>query len=159
METTNSNNARENILASIREHLAASREHDRRVLAQHVAPTSVQPNGAPVVALSNIELFKANLEAVNGHCVIARTELEIVHELTRIISELKHTQLNLRRIALSDAKGLERVVRLVAVQLMRLRSRRRLQSCLMSILESPRRKPRSPRRGRWSSTRLARETA
>ena len=51
-----------------------------------------------------------------GHCVIARTELEIIHALTRIITELKHTPLNPRRIALSDAKGLERLVRLVAVQ-------------------------------------------
>ena len=117
METTNMNNAREHILASIRTHLAASKEHDRRVLAQHLAPTSVQANGSPVSELSNIELFKANLEAVNGHCVIARTELEIVHALTRIISELKHTQLNPHRFALSDAKGLERLVRLVAVQI------------------------------------------
>ena len=129
--TTNTSNARENILASIREHLAASREHDRRVLAQHVAPTSVQSNGSTVAALSNIELFKTNLEAVNGHCIIARTELEIVHALTRIINELKHTQLNPRRIALSDAKGLERLVRLVAVQLERLRSRLRHQIYLI----------------------------
>jgi L-lactate dehydrogenase complex protein LldG len=117
METTKTSKAREHILASIREHLAASIEHDRRVLAQHLAPTTVQVNGSPVSALSNIELFKTNLEAVNGHCVIAQTELEIVHALTRIISELKHTQLNPRRIALSDAKGLERLVRLVAVQI------------------------------------------
>src|SRR6188474_3532895 len=98
METTNTGNAREHILASIREHLTASREHDRRVLGQHLAPASVQANGSPVSELSNIELFKTNLEAVNGHCVIARTELEIVHELTRIISGLKHMQLNPRRI-------------------------------------------------------------
>src|SRR4030095_3008941 len=117
METTNTSNARGHILASIREHLAASREHDRRVLVQHLAPTSVQANGSPVSELSNSELFKTNLEAVNGQCVIARTELEIVHALTRIISELKHTPLNPRRLALSDAQGLERLVRLVAVQI------------------------------------------
>jgi len=159
METTNTGNAREHILASIREHLAASREHDEK-LRVHGSAAAVVPQsnggkadsvpfaiadgqtqfatnleswpsaiangtesalpavkGSPPAAQSNIELFKTNLEAVNGHCVIARTELEIVHALTRIISELKHTQLNPRRIALSDAKGLERLVRLVAVQI------------------------------------------
>jgi len=146
METTNTSNAREHILASIREHLAASREHFEKVRVHGSAAAVVpQSNGGKADSVpfaiagqtqfatnlesgpsatangteysqSNLELFKTNLEAVNGHCVIARTELEIVHELTRIISELKHTQLNPRRIALSDAKGLERLVRLVAVQ-------------------------------------------
>ena len=121
METTNTSNARGHILASIREHLAASREHDEKLRvhgsAAAVVPQSNGGKGSPPAAQSNVELFKTNLEAVNGHCVIARTELEIVHALTRIISELKHTQLNPRRIALSDAKGLERLVRLVAVQI------------------------------------------
>jgi len=108
--------ARENILASIREHLAASIEHDRRVPIHH-PPAPIQPNGAPVVAPSRIDLFKTSLDAVNGHSFVARTELEIVHALTRIITELKHTQLNPRRIALSNAKPLERLVGLVAVQM------------------------------------------
>jgi len=115
--TQSTSNARETILASIREHLAASAEHDHRVAIHHSSPAATQPNGAPLVAPSRIDLFKTSLEAVNGHCVVARTELEIVHALTRIITELIHSQLNPRRIALSDAKPLERLVRLVAVQM------------------------------------------
>lgn len=115
--TQSTSSARETILASIREHLAASAEHDDRVATPHSLAAVIQPNGAPVVAPSRINLFKTSLEAVNGHCVVARTELEIVHALTRIISELKHSQLNPRRIALSDAKSLERLVGLVAVQM------------------------------------------
>ena len=52
-----------------------------------------------------------------GRCLVVKTELEIVHALTRIITELKHTPLNPRRVAVSDAEGLERLVRLIAVEL------------------------------------------
>ena len=86
-------------------------------MIDHGQPTATQPNGAPAVAPSKIELFKTSLEAVNGHCVVVQTELEIVHALTRIITGLKHTQLNPRRIALSDAKTLERLMNLVAVKM------------------------------------------
>lgn len=117
-EQTVNSNAREQILASIREHLAASKVHDRNVpVHQSVAPATPESNGSPATAPSNVELFQSNLKAVNGHCVVARTELEIVHALTRIITELKQTQLNPRRIALSDVPALERLVRLVAVQM------------------------------------------
>lgn len=109
--------ARENILESIRAHLSASVAHEQHepvhVLTNAVA---VSENGSPASAVSNVELFKTNLEAVNGHCVIAQTELEIVHALKKIITELKQTQLNPRRIALSDAAGLDRLVRLIAVE-------------------------------------------
>ena len=115
--TQSPSNARETILASIREHLAASAEHDHRVGDHHSSAAVTQSNGAALVAPSRIDLFKTSLEAVNGHCVVARTELEIVHSLTRIITELKHSQLNPSRMALSDAKGLERLVELVAVQM------------------------------------------
>ena len=116
-EPIHNQKARESILASIRAHLAASSEHDERASGRHGSLASVpQSNGSPATAFSNIEIFKTSLEAVNGHCVVAHTELDIVHALTRIITELKHTQLNPRRIALSDAKRLERLVGLVAVQ-------------------------------------------
>lgn len=114
--TQSTSDARENILASIREHLTASVEHDR-VAIHHASAAVTHPNGAPLVAPSRIDLFKTSLEAVNGHCVVARTELEIVHALTRIITELKDSQLNPRRIALSDANTLERLVGLVGVQM------------------------------------------
>ena len=115
--TQSTSKARETILASIREHLAASAEHDHRVGIDHSSAAVTQSNGAALVALSRIDLFKTSLEAVNGHCVVARTELEIVQALTRIITELKHSQLNPRRIALSDAKPLEHLIGLVAVQM------------------------------------------
>src|SRR6476619_6799318 len=115
--TQSTSKARETILASIREHLAASAEHDHRVGIDHSSAAVTQSNGAALVALSRIDLFKTSLEAVNGHCVVARTELEIVQALTRIITELKHSQLNPRRIALSDAKPLEQLIGLVAVQM------------------------------------------
>ncbi|HSE31860.1 MAG TPA: lactate utilization protein [Pyrinomonadaceae bacterium] len=115
-EPVHNSSARDSILSSIRAHLAASKPHDQRVPVHRSAGSAAQANGSFAAAPSNIEVFKTNLEAVMGHCVIARTELEIVHALTRIITELKQTQLNPRRIALSDAKGLERLVRLIAVQ-------------------------------------------
>jgi L-lactate dehydrogenase complex protein LldG len=109
---------RDNILRSIRAHLAASEIHEQNE-SLHVsqATTSVVENGSPATAVSNLELFKTNLEAVNGHCLIAKTETEIVSALTRIITELKQTILNPRRIALSDAPGLDSLVRLIPLQL------------------------------------------
>ena len=115
--TQSTSNARETILASIREHLAASAAHDQRVGIDHSSAAVTQSNDPPLVARSGIDLFKTSLEAVNGHCVVAQTELEVVHALTRIITELKHSQLNPRRIAMSDAKPLEHLVGLVAVQM------------------------------------------
>ena len=108
--------ARESILDSIRSHLAASLAHDERA-PLHVFPTAVtlSENGSPASAVSSVELFKANLEAVNGHCIVVHTELEIIHALTRIITELKQTRLNPRRIALSDAPGVDRLVRLLPI--------------------------------------------
>jgi L-lactate utilization protein LutC len=115
-DQVHNDNARESILASIRTNLAASKAHDRDLPVQRVAGATTPQSNGTEYALSNVELFKTNLEAVNGHCVIARTELEIVHALTRIVTHLKQTQLNPRCLALSDAKGLERLVRLVAVE-------------------------------------------
>ena len=116
-DLVNNAKARENILESIRAHLAASEVHDRNAPLELLQPTvPVVADESQASGVSNVELFKTNLEAVNGHCVIVQTELEIVHALTRILTELKQTQLNPRRIALSDAAGLDRLVRLVAVQ-------------------------------------------
>lgn len=116
--STDNAKARASILASIRSHLAASVAHDERA-PLHVLPTVVtlSENGSPPNADSNVQLFKTNLEAVNGHCIVVRTELEIIHALTRIIAKLKQTRLNPRRIALSDAPGLDRLVRLIAVEI------------------------------------------
>lgn len=113
----NNTKGRERILGSIRSQLAASVAHDERA-SLHVSPTAalaLLENDSPATAVSNVELFKTNLQAVNGHCVVAGTELEVIHALTGIITELKQTPLNPRRIALSDAPGLDRMVGLIAV--------------------------------------------
>jgi L-lactate dehydrogenase complex protein LldG len=114
----NSSEARHNILESIRLNLAASVPHEQHEplhVIQGAVPVS--ENESSPNAGSIVDLFKTNLEAVNGHCIIARTEMEIVHALTSIITELKRTELNLRRIALSDSAAVERLVRLIAVEL------------------------------------------
>ena len=108
--------ARADILESIRAHLRASLSVENGI-AGHVGPTITWENGSSPQTFSKIDVFKTQLEAVNGHCSIAHTELEVVHALTRIITHLKQTELDPKRVALSDASGLERLVRLVAVQL------------------------------------------
>jgi L-lactate dehydrogenase complex protein LldG len=109
--------ARETMLRSIRSHLASSVQHDEREgINRSIVPSLpiVTPeNGNP---RSNVESFKKNLEAVNGHCIIARNELEIVRELTRIITDLQATNLKARRIAVSNAPAMERLVSLIAVE-------------------------------------------
>ena len=81
-------NSRETILSSIRTHLAASPPDDqpKPVFAEYVAapaPTSL------------VDLFKQNVEAVNGHCIVTR---DVSRAVTRII-----TDLGARKIAVSDA--------------------------------------------------------
>lgn len=109
-------NSREVVLQSIRDHLVASLVHEQHTNAHFSARTAAVSANGSATTIANIELFKRSLEAVNGRCTVARTELEIIHALTRIITELKQTALNPRRVALSDAAGLERLVRLRAVE-------------------------------------------
>jgi L-lactate dehydrogenase complex protein LldG len=80
-------NSRETILNSIRTHLGASPPGDQ---IKSVFPEITAP--APT---SVLELFRENIEAVNGHCIVAR---DIRQAVTRII-----TDLGARRIAISDA--------------------------------------------------------
>ena len=118
---TNSN-ARDVILRSIRSHLAASVPHDA-IYAEttetgHGSHVDVAPD-IPADANQErllVELFRDNLEAVDGHCVIVDGELEIVHALTSIIVDLQKTKLRARRIALSDDAVVERLARLMPVE-------------------------------------------
>jgi L-lactate dehydrogenase complex protein LldG len=116
--------ARVSILGSIREHLAASAPHDVVHAERGNEPPeslleTVQSNGsrpsAPFVegeaAPSLIEVFRNNLEAVGGHCIIGRDEAEVVDALKGIVSSLQNSPLRGRRIALSDAPFLERLVK------------------------------------------------
>ena len=78
-----------------------------------------QPNGYRVselvvvqddAASSLIEIFGKNLEAVGGHCIVARSEAEVVEALNGIISSLQASPLRGRRIALSNSPLLERLM-------------------------------------------------
>src|SRR5437879_568757 len=83
--------ARDAILGSIREHLAASAPHDAvyaegtheagggEFKAATLDEKVPQPNGT---ALSLVEIFSENLKAVGGHCEVARNEEEMVAVLT-----------------------------------------------------------------------------
>lgn len=84
-------NSREAILGSIRSHLANSP-------AQNPCESVFSPAATPPTT-SVVELFKQNVEAVDGHCVVVRTE----EELTRILKNFGG------RIAISDAPVLRRL--------------------------------------------------
>jgi len=130
------NAARDEILGSIRANLAASRRHDRRSevggrrseVSPHNVEASVAHPGdgsatAPSRSIADIgvsrgsilEVFKENLEAVGGHCIVARDENEIAEALNQIVSDLQHGPLRARRIALSDAAGLDRLTQSLPV--------------------------------------------
>jgi L-lactate utilization protein LutC len=117
--------ARNAILGSIRDHLAASAPHDAvhaegahegvggEFKAATLAGKVPQPNGT---ALSLVEIFSENLKAVGGHCEVAGNEPEIVAALTRIIADLQKTLLRARRIAISDAPVLDRIIGQIGVE-------------------------------------------
>ncbi|HXC70360.1 MAG TPA: hypothetical protein VN644_10305, partial [Pyrinomonadaceae bacterium] len=58
------------------------------------------------------DLFRLNLDAVNGHCVIVQGETEIARALTRIITDLHKTDIRAERIAISDNPLVERLMHL-----------------------------------------------
>jgi hypothetical protein len=116
--------ARESILRSIREHLAASAPHDV-VGAESVKERpelkldTLQPNGdRPLVpvgiqddaASSLIKVFGSSLETVGGHCIVAHSEAEVIEALNGIISSLEDSQLRGRRIVLSNSPLLDRLM-------------------------------------------------
>ena len=79
--------SKETILGSIRSHLAASPPDDKQesVFAEPV----VEPPA------SLVELFKQNVEAVNGHCIVTRDVSQAVARITN--------DLGARKIAVTDA--------------------------------------------------------
>lgn len=82
-------NARETIMQSIRSHLAASAPHDVQQSPIRFPPCS------SVSQLPFVEEFKRNLEAVDGHCIIARDDTEVEAAIAQITEG--------KRIATSDA--------------------------------------------------------
>ena len=107
------NEARQEIFGSIRTHLAASAPFDAR--ESPVDPPVVL--AAQPVASNLIELFQQNLEAVDGHCIIAHSKGEIAGALTQIISALQKTKLRAQRIAISDAPELERLMHMTDLEI------------------------------------------
>ena len=107
------NEARQEILNSIRTHLVASAPFDAlESPVNHPVVLSAQP-----VASNLIDLFKQNLEAVDGHCIIAHGDADIAKALTQIISALQKTKLRAQRIAISDAPELERLMHMTDLEI------------------------------------------
>jgi L-lactate dehydrogenase complex protein LldG len=120
--------ARDAMLRSIRDHLGASAPYDSvqaeaaeetaTFLAVETLPRDDNGQSAPTQRNEThnlIEMFVENLEAVGGHCVVAQSELGIAQALTRIIADLQKTNLRARRLVLSDALVVERLIRLMEV--------------------------------------------
>ncbi|HEV8366386.1 MAG TPA: lactate utilization protein [Pyrinomonadaceae bacterium] len=116
---SNSNAARESIFQSIRSHLAASVDLDVRENQITRAPDApLTPLRAVAIeqdSASLVELFKEQLESVDGHCVVVESELELVRVLTDIISQLQRTNLRARKIAISDSPEVERLVKKIGI--------------------------------------------
>jgi L-lactate dehydrogenase complex protein LldG len=96
------NAAREAILGSIRSNLARSVPD-----AQH--PVHLEN---PVILSSTsslTELFRDKLESVNGHCIVTT---DVADALRQII-----TDLNARRIAISDSPEIERLLRMTNLEI------------------------------------------
>ena len=133
------NEARQVILSSIRTHLAASAPFDARERGDGDAETrghgdaeirghgdaetrgdgeispSLRVTASPRLDL--VSLFKQNLEAVDGHCIIANGEAEIADALTQIISALQKTKLRAQRIAVSDTPDVERLMHMTDLEI------------------------------------------
>jgi len=103
------------ILRSIRSHLAASapEQVSRRLTRMNADQISVNPRQSAAAA----DLFRLNLEAVNGHCLIVQGETEIARALTQIITDLQRTNLRAQRIAISDNPLVERLMHLTDLEI------------------------------------------
>jgi L-lactate utilization protein LutC len=97
--TEQSTSARQEILASIREHLAASKRFDAQAAHPQSVPERTRAkSGAGDRDIPIIEVFRQALEAVSGHCSTFRTIEEAARAIQRIVDELKA-----RRVAVSDS--------------------------------------------------------
>src|SRR5713226_766772 len=125
------NPARAAILKSIRDHLAQSAASDAVYVeekAAHVDVTSddkdssIELHAVPANRQkqnehrSLTEMFREELEAVGGHCVVAQGEVEAAGALNDIIVELRTRLMPARRIALSDAPLVRRLAEAVAAE-------------------------------------------
>ena len=97
--------ARREMFAAIREHLAASAPHDAVRAAHHAAASHGEDisaraakSAAAIFEGTAVERFRQALEAVAGRCLVVRGEAEAADALRRIIVER-----GARRIAVSDS--------------------------------------------------------
>ena len=127
MDLQRNTSARDSILRSIRDHLAASSPYDAvhgestgGLSVPGLKPDTVSPNGdqqnlsvgdseASDGRSSLVQIFKRNLEAVGGYCVVVADEAKAAQAVNQIISDLQNTPLRPRRIALSDSPAVERL--------------------------------------------------
>lgn len=98
------NSARDAILGSIRSHLATSAPYDNPANFENPVILSNKK-----LDLSPVELFKRNLESVNGHCILTT---DVTDALRQIITDLKG-----QRIAISDDPNVERWLRLTDLEI------------------------------------------
>lgn len=96
-----SKEVRREMMASIREHLAASAPfdavHDEH--HSHQKPSRQAISVAAETSVSLVERFRESLEAVAGHCVVVRDEKQAAEVVVQIVAEMKA-----RRIAVSDSE-------------------------------------------------------
>lgn len=115
------NDARQEILSSIRTHLAASAPFDAREDrdAQTRGHGEISPRHRVTASprLDLVSLFKQNIEAVDGHCIVAPGEAEIADALTQIISALQKTKLRAQSIACSDDSYLNILMHMTDVEI------------------------------------------
>ena len=79
---TNNSSARDAILDSIRSHLALSKNLDAREKEiQHKTERGPGLVSTVISDATPVDLFKASLEEVDGHCLIVHDETELVHTL------------------------------------------------------------------------------
>jgi len=110
-------NAREEILGSIRKHLAASGPFDAGETNDQVVQSKSRDFEIKKNTESLIELFAESLEAVDGHCVIVNNEQEVIDAVRRILVDLRATRLSPKRMAVSDADEIRYLVESMSSEL------------------------------------------
>jgi len=98
--------ARQTILSSIREHLAASRRFDaQRPHSPADPPRNLGKSAEDDRGRALIELFRHAVEAVSGECLIVQTMDEAACAGQKIIDEVKP-----QRVAISDATLVKEII-------------------------------------------------
>jgi L-lactate utilization protein LutC len=103
----NTGDARTDILRSIRAHLAKSAPYDMRsaVSALHESPNSnheaslplSRRSPSPTAVAEVVQLFKRNVEAVDGRCIVVESEADVEEVVKRIAPGRKIADANGRR--------------------------------------------------------------